>query len=784
MSDRQKAKNLLAQMTLNEKAALCSGKDSWHLKEYKHLNIPSVMITDGPHGLRKQTNTGAASVAATCFPTASALASSWDKNLMREIGAALGEKAAHENVAVLLGPGMNIKRHPLCGRNFEYLSEDPVLSGELAAAMIDGIQSREVGACVKHFAANNHENGRMIVDVVVDERSLREIYLKGFEIAVKKAKPWMVMCAYNRLNGTYCSDHHWLLQQVLRNEWGFDGIVVTDWGAMNDRVEAIRAGLDLEMPASGGENDQKITDAIESGALDESDLDHACLNILVMILKSQRTQTNAQEIDEISHHRLAQRAAEESAILLKNDDQILPLTGAQSIAIIGEFAKSPRYQGAGSSRINPTQLDCAFDHIQNHMSSAEPLYAQSAEQAVQLAQQADVALIFAGLPTDYESEGFDRDHLHLPQSHDLLIKEVCRVNPNNVVILMNGAPVLMPWQNEAKAILECYLGGQAGGAAIANLLFGKANPSGKLAETFPLSQSDVPSDRYFLKNLRQSQYREGLYVGYRYFDSAQKPVLFPFGYGLSYTRFDYQDLVLSKTSLEADNELKIEFKLTNSGSYDGQEIVQLYVRDMDSTLSRPVHELKGFEKIRLRAGETKTVKLTLDADAFRYFDPVSAQWAIEEGAFEIQIGASSRDIRLSGKILLRSSFVQTPCATQVALSDGEIKISDETFQAVLKKPIPSIEPIKPYHLNSALGELRASFIGNRFRKIAVKQALKTFGALSDETMSLMVKRSLDGLPLRSLVLLSGGKFTFRTMNILIALFNGHYLKALILWIRR
>ena len=784
---------LLAQMTLEEKAGLCSGKNFWNLKGVERLNIPSVMITDGPHGLRKQ-NTASDhlgigdSVPAVCFPTASALASSWDKNLLREIGAALGEKSAHENVAALLGPGMNIKRHPSCGRNFEYFSEDPLLTGELAAAMIDGIQSHNVGACIKHFAVNNHENGRMVVDVLVDERTLHEIYLKGFEIAVKKSRPWMAMCAYNRLNGIYCSDHRELLTHTLRDQWGFDGVVVTDWGAMNERVHAIRAGLDLEMPASGGENDQKIIKAVQSGELDKSDLDKACINILSMIFKSLQMRRTP-SIDEQQHHLLAQRAAEDSAVLLKNDGAILPLATTKTVAIIGEFAKSPRYQGAGSSRVNPTQVDCAFDRIKDLLGSDNVLYAENEEDAVKIARAADCAIIFVGLPSSYESEGFDREHLRLPEQHDRLIKEVARANPNSIIVLMNGAPVLMPWLEMPKAILECYLGGQAGGAAIANLLFGQANPSGKLAETFPLSQTDIPSDRYFLNDLRQSQYREGLYVGYRYFDTMQKSVLFPFGHGLSYTQFEYKDLVLSKTSLDEGEALDIAFQLTNSGTHDGKEIVQLYVRDVDSTLHRPAHELKAFEKISLKAGETKSVKLKLDADAFSYFDPASQQWVIEEGAFEIQIAASSRDVRLAQTIVMHSSFTQTPPdqAEQTAFTGKQIEVSDEAFAAMLKRPIPDVEPIKPYHLNSALGELRASFIGNRFRKMVIKKMLKTFGSSSDDTssdntMTLMVKRSLDGLPLRALVLLSGGQFTFRTMNRLLDLFNGHYLKFLIaLW---
>ncbi|MYE85156.1 MAG: glycosyl hydrolase [Gammaproteobacteria bacterium] len=786
-------------MSLEEKAAFCSGRDFWHMEANERLGMASIMLTDGPHGLRKQMgdtdHVGIGnSVPATCFPTACALASSWDPELLREVGVALGEQCAAENVAVLLGPGMNIKRHPLCGRNFEYFSEDPLVSGELAAALIEGIQSQGVGACVKHFAVNNQEQGRMFVDAIVDERTLREIYLRGFEIAVRKAQPWTVMCAYNRLNGVYCSEHDWLLNQVLRGDWGFAGAVVTDWGAANDRVRGIAAGLDLEMPASGGVNDRRLVAAVRDGRLPEADLDRAVTRNLSLALLGGELPKKRVAMDQDAHHALARRAAGECAVLLKNEGALLPLAPGARIAVIGAFAKQPRYQGAGSSQVNPTRLDCAFDAIAATVGDgasldyapgydpkhSEPDAALVAEAAA-AAAEAEVAVVFAGLPGSYESEGFDRSHMALPEQHDRLVAAVCEANPNTVVVLSNGAPVAMPWVAAPKAILEGHLAGQGGGAAMADVLFGRVNPSGKLAETFPLQQADVPADRWFPGTGRQVHYREGLHVGYRYFDTAAAPVLFPFGHGLSYTRFEYGDLELSADAFAQGGELAVSFALTNSGDLAGSEVVQLYAHAAQSSVHRPEQELRAFTKVALAPGETRRVTLTLDDAAFAVYDTDAGKWIVEAGEFEIRLGASSRDIRLRTRLKVQSSQSLSDAARGV----GGLDESDEAFAALLGKPVPPPEPSRPYHLNSSLGEIGETALGRFIRSKVASGFQKRMGVEEgDEATARMFEAMANNMPLRSLALFSGGRLSFNGLAALVALLNHRLLTALRLLLRR
>lgn len=793
------AAELVARMSLEEKAAFCSGRDFWHMEANERLGMASIMLTDGPHGLRKQMgdtdHVGIGnSVPATCFPTACALASSWDRDLLREVGVALGEQCAAENVAVLLGPGMNIKRHPLCGRNFEYFSEDPLVSGELAAALIEGIQSQGVGACVKHFAVNNQEQGRMFVDAIVDERTLREIYLRGFEIAVRKAQPWTVMCAYNRLNGVYCSEHDWLLNQVLRGDWGFAGAVVTDWGAANDRVRGIAAGLDLEMPASGGVNDRRLVAAVRDGRLPEADLDRAVTRNLSLALLGGELPKQRVAMDQDAHHALARRAAGECAVLLKNEGALLPLAPGARIAVIGAFAKQPRYQGAGSSQVNPTRLDCAFDAIAATVGDgasldyapgydpkhSEPDAALVAEAAA-AAAGAEVAVVFAGLPGSYESEGFDRSHMALPEQHDRLVAAVCEANPNTVVVLSNGAPVAMPWVAAPKAILEGYLAGQGGGAAMADVLFGRVNPSGKLAETFPLQQADVPADRWFPGTGRQVHYREGLHVGYRHFDTAAAPVLFPFGHGLSYTRFEYGDLELSADAFAQGGELAVSFALTNSGDLGGSEVVQLYAHAAQSSVHRPEQELRAFTKVALAPGETRRVTLTLDDAAFAVYDTDAGKWIVEAGEFEIRLGASSRDIRLRTRLKVQSSQSLSDAARGVGGLDG----SDEAFAALLGKPVPPPEPSRPYHLNSSLGEIGETALGRFIRSKVASGFQKRMGVKAgDEATARMFEAMANNMPLRSLALFSGGRLSFNGLAALVALLNRRLLTALRLLLRR
>ena len=790
---REQAASLVARMSLEEKAAFCSGRSFWHMEANERLGLPAVMLTDGPHGLRKQAGDAdhvglGKSVPATCFPTACALASSWDRDLLREVGVALGEQCAAENVAVLLGPGMNIKRHPLCGRNFEYFSEDPLLSGELAAALIEGIQSQGVGACVKHFAVNNQEQGRMFVDAIVDERTLREIYLRGFEIAVRKARPWTVMCAYNRLNGVYCSEHDWLLNQVLRGDWGFAGAVVTDWGAANDRVRGIAAGLDMEMPASGGINDRRLVAAVRDGRLPEADLDRAVARNLGLTLLGADLRERTESLDQDAHHALARRVAGECAVLLKNEGNVLPLAPNARIAVIGAFAKQPRYQGAGSSQVNPTRLDCAFDAMaaivgQSASLSYAPGYdpehsepdAERIAEAVAVAADAEVAVVFAGLPGIYESEGFDRSHMRLPEQHDRLIAAVCEANPNTVVVLSNGAPVTMPWVAAPKAILEGYLAGQGGGAAIADVLFGRVNPSGKLAETFPVQQVDVPADRWFPGTGRQVHYREGLHVGYRHFDTAAAPVLFPFGHGLSYTRFEYGSLELSADAFEQGGELAVSLTLMNCGDLAGSEVAQLYVHAVESGVHRPEQELRAFAKVALAPGETRRVTLTLDDAAFAIYDAGAGKWVVEAGEFEIRVGASSRDIRLRTKLKVHSSQNLSGAVRGAGGLDG----SDQAFAALLGKPVPPPESSRPYHLNSSLGEIGETALGRFIRARVASGFQKRMGVTAqDETTAKMFEAMANNMPLRSLALFSGGRLSFNGLGALVALLNHRFLTAL------
>lgn len=796
--------SIVAQMTLEEKAAFCSGKNFWFLEACERLGLPSVMVTDGPHGLRKQAGAGDhiglnASVPATCFPTASALASSWDTDLLREVGVALGEQCVTEKVAVLLGPGINIKRHPLCGRNFEYFSEDPLLSGELAAAMIQGIQAQGVGTSLKHYAVNNQEDRRMFVDAIVDERALREIYLRGFEIAIKKAQPWTVMCAYNRVNGTYCSEHGWLLNQVLRDEWGFEGLVVTDWGAANDRVQGVSAGLDLEMPSSGGINDRRIVAAIHAGELSEGELDRNLVRNISLILSGAELAERKTSLDHAVHHTLARKVASECMVLLKNDDNILPLSSTTDIAIIGAFARQPRYQGAGSSQVTPTRLDCAFDAVQAIIDDAvslvyapgyDPKYSELdtalIEKAVTAASSAEVAIVFAGLPAIYESEGFDRTHMRLPEQHDRLIQAVCAANPRTVVVLSNGSPVAMPWVAAPAAILEGYLAGQAGGSAVVDVLFGVTNPGGKLAETFALQQADIPADRWFPGTGRQVQYREGLYVGYRYFDTASQPVLFPFGHGMSYTQFEYTNLEFSQETLAQGGELLVSLNVTNTGNLPGSEVVQLYVNDLESSVYRPEQELKAFTKIALDPGQTDTVTMRLDDAAFAIFDSKAQEWVVEAGEFEIRVGASSRDIRLRHPITVTSGqqISETHrAALNPEINDGEFSVPDATFASMLGKPIPVSEASRPYHINSSLNEIAETWLGRQVKSKVVAEFGRRMGAdASDETIDKMFEEMANNMPLRSLALLGGGALSFKALNILVALLNKQFITALrLIW---
>lgn len=665
--------SLIQKMTLEEKAGMCSGKDFWRLKSIPRLGIPEVMVSDGPHGLRKQAEGGDHlgvndSIQAVCFPTACASACSFDRELLQEMGEALGDECQAENVSVILGPAVNIKRSPLCGRNFEYFSEDPYLASQMAAAHIRGVQSKGVGTSIKHFAANNQEYRRMSCSSEIDERTLREIYLAAFETAVKEGKPDTVMCSYNKLNGEFASENHWLLTEILRDEWGFEGYVMSDWGAVNDRVKGLAAGLDLEMPGNGGISDQDIIRAVKSGTLPESVLDQAVSRILKIIFRFTDHRTPG-VFDKEAHHRLAQKIAEESMVLLKNDDRLLPLPAqGKKIAFIGQFAGIPRFQGGGSSHINSFQITSALDAVkeisdityaQGYITDEDKTDEALLAEALKAAADADIAVVFAGLPDSFESEGYDREHMRMPECQNQLIHEITRVQQNTVVVLHNGSPVEMPWADQVKAILDVYLCGQAVGAATVRLLFGLANPCGKLAETIPYKLEDNPSFLNFPGDGQKVEYREGIFVGYRYYDTKNMDVRYPFGHGLSYTSFEYGNLQLSSDHISDGDLLTVSVDVRNTGTMAGKEIIQLYLSDRTGSACRPVKELKNFTKVALEPGEQKTVSMTLDKRSFAWYNPDLQDWYAASGQYEILIGASSRDIRLRS-VVSYTSAVQPP----------------------------------------------------------------------------------------------------------------------------
>ncbi|MGC9063654.1 MAG: beta-glucosidase [bacterium] len=734
-------KKIVSQMTLEEKASLCSGLDMWHTKSIERLGIPSIMMTDGPHGLRKQAGEAFFnSIPATCFPTASCLACSWDRSLIEKVGKAIGVECQAEGVSIILGPAVNIKRSPLCGRNFEYFSEDPYLSSELAKSHIIGVQSQGVGTSIKHFAANNQEHRRHSIDEIIDERTLREIYLASFENAVRSAQPWTVMCAYNKVNGEYCSQNKYLLTEILKNEWKHEGFVVSDWGAVDDRVSALIAGLELEMPSSYGINDRKIVEAVKNGKLSEEILDRVVERLLRIILKAIDNKREEVTYDKLAHHELARNVAKECMVLLKNKDNILPLKRQGTIAIIGAFAKKPRLEGGGSSHINPTMIDIPYNEIERiGGDSTRILYAQGYEltsedidenlinEAKEIAKQVDVAIIFAGLPEDYESEGYDRPHMRMPESHNRLIFEVAEVQKNTVVILSAGSPVEMPWIDKVKGLFETYLAGQGGGNAIAELLFGIANPCGKLAETFPQRLSHNPSYLNFPGEDDRVEYREGIFVGYRYYDKKGIEVLFPFGYGLSYSTFEYTEISVDKKEINDNETVTVTVKIKNTGNIPGKEIVQLYIRDVESSIIRPEKELKGFEKIELQPQEEKSVTFTLDKRAFAYYNVDIKDWYVETGEFEILIGSSSKDIYLKEIIKVNSTT--------------RIK--------------------KRFTRNTPIGDLLEDPMGTMiFRQLMeqLKENILFFTATTGESSQTMMAM-FRYMPLRSLINFSRGAFT-------------------------
>lgn len=665
--------SIISQMTLEEKAALCTGASAWTTTPVERLGIPEMIVSDGPHGVRRVPDVYAVaqkSLPATCFPTASCLASTWDVQLIHQMGEALGEECIALNVDVLLGPGTNMKRSPLGGRNFEYFSEDPYLAGEMATSIIKGIQSKGVGTSLKHFAANNQEFQRFSISAEVDERTMREIYLPAFEKAVKQAQPWTIMCSYNKINGTFASEDHYLLTEILKNEWGFEGLVVSDWGAVRNRVAALKAGLDWEMPGPQERRVKAVIEAVRSGMLNESILDESVRRILHIVFKAKETPKNG-SFDVDAHHALATKIASEGIVLLKNDG-LLPLKDQQHIAIIGRSAEHAHFQGGGSSHINPTRVAVPFKELQSRAENAELTYAEGypsdnsfrqdmIDQAVEIAQSADVAVLYIALPTFKESEGYDRKDLYLTDQQIALIQAVANIQPKTVVVLNNGAPVAMNgWLDSVSAVVEGWMMGQGGGSAIADVLFGKINPSGKLAETFPVKLSDTPSHINWPGGAGAVHYGEGLFIGYRYYDAKEMPVLFPFGHGLSYTTFEYSNAKISSQTFKDTDGLTVSVDITNTGSMPGKETVQLYVHDRQSGLIRPEKELKGFAKVELQPAETKTITLSLDFRAFAYYHPEYKQWITEDGEFDLLIGSSSTDIRCTLTATLQSTL-NLPC---------------------------------------------------------------------------------------------------------------------------
>lgn len=781
-------KSIVSQMTLKEKATMLSGADFWHLYSIERLGIDPVMVSDGPHGLRKQEE-GAdqlgmnESIKAVCFPTAVGTASSFNRELLKSLGETLGEECQAEGVSILLGPAVNIKRSPLCGRNFEYFSEDPFLAGELAASYINGVQSKDIGTSIKHFAANNQEKRRNTVSSAIDERTLREIYFPAFETAVKKAQPYTVMCSYNRINGVYSSENDWLLNKILRKDWGFEGYVMSDWGAVSNRIDGIPAGLDLEMPSSFGLNTERVMKALESGKSKEEDLDKACERILNISFKYIDNKTDKYIFDRDKDHEKAHKAATETMVLLKNDG-ILPLDKKKKIAFIGEFAEKPRYQGGGSSHINSHKVTSALEAVagitkvtysKGFSSQKDEYDASLASDAVFAAKNADIAVIFAGLPECMESEGFDRKHLNLPSTQNKIIRDIAAVQKNVVVVLHNGSPVLMPWLDDVSGVLESYLGGEAVGSAQVDLLFGKVNPSAKLAETFPLTLADTPSFGNFPGTVRTVEYREGIFVGYRYYDKAGKDVLFPFGYGLSYTTFEYSDLKISKKTLKAGGEVAVSFKVKNTGKVSGAEIAQIYVACPEVKAFKAPKELKEFSKVFLKPGEEKEISVVLPERAFSFWNTSKNDWDCENGKHEILVGASSRDIRLTGEITL-SGYDDKSVYSKKAFKDyynGDVRaISDGEFEKLLGFEIPEkyFPDNMKYTLYNSFEDAQNTKWGARINKVIRTVAGKIGGdAMGNSEMTVACVLEM---PLGEIAAMSMGIMTEEMALAVVDLWNG------------
>lgn len=774
---------LISQMTLAEKCSLLSGGTQFETKAIPRLCIPQMTLSDGPHGLRKQAGAADhlglnASLPATCFPTAATVANAWDEQLAEEMGAKLGEEAVAQGVNVLLGPGLNTKRSPLCGRNFEYFSEDPYLAGKMAAAYIRGIQSRGISACPKHFVVNSQETLRMHSDSILDERTLRELYLTGFEIAVKEGKPKSIMSAYNRINGVYASEHQALMQDILVKEWGFDGFSVTDWGGSNDRVEGLKAGTHLEMPTTGGDSDLAVMAAVEAGIIPEALLNQRIDTYLTALFATVITE-DAPDFDVTAHHAFAQTVAEQSIVLLKNEENILPLKVGTKIAVVGDFADKPRYQGAGSSAVNPTRLDTLLKCVKEspfEMLGYAPGFlrhggadAVKLDEAVALAKQAQVVLLCMGLDEIMESEGKDRTEMRIRTNQIDVLEALSNANPNVVVVFAGGAPVETPFLAHCKAFVNGYLGGQAGAQAMVNVLAGKVNPSGKLNETWPLAYTDTPSHQYYPGKEKTAEYRESLFVGYRYYSTTETPVRFPFGFGLSYTTFDYANLSV--------NEQEVIFDLSNTGHVDGAEIAQLYIGIRDSGVFRARRELKGFVKVHLKAGETRTVSIKLDDKAFRYFNPKTGAFEVEGGRYQVQLGASCQDIRLQAELDVAGQAaigVYDEDRLRRYYQADVLDVDDRSFQALLGHPIaPSNwDRHAPLAMNDTFAQLfyAKSRVGRLVGWVLTKLK-KQAEKRGEPNLNILF---IYNMPFRGIAKMMGERVNMRMAEALLHIFNGHF----------
>lgn len=777
--------DLLEKMTIEEKAAILSGKTVWETRNVDRLGIPSIFCSDGPHGIRKQAGEGDhlglnESIPATCFPTAATIANSWDESLGEEIGKALGEEANVQNVNVLLGPGLNIKRSPLCGRNFEYFSEDPYLAGKMAASYVRGIQSQGVSACPKHFAVNSQELRRMATDSVVDERTLREIYLTGFEIAVKEGHAKAIMSSYNQVNGEYANENKHLLQDILRDDWGFDGIVITDWGGSNDHVKGVAAGSNLEMPAPGLGSAREILEAVEQGTLSMKELDSCVDQMLDAILTLSR-QEKKTSFDEDAHHALARKACAQSAVLLKNENKVLPLAPKTKVAVIGDFALSPRYQGAGSSVVNPTKLETIEQVIGDYdvecLGCARGYDRAGAKDeilkasAVALAKKADVVLYFFGLDELSESEGLDRSHMRIPQNQVELLEAIAQVNTNVVGIISAGASIEMPWHHCCKAILHGYLCGQAGASALLDIVTGKVNPSGRLNETYPLRYEDTPAFRNYPSQERCSQFRESIYVGYRYYDTSKVRVLFPFGFGLSYTEFTYSDIAV--------DEKGAHFTITNVGKYDGAEVAQLYIGMRDSKIFRADKELKGFKKVFLKAGESRQVTIPFDDKTFRYWNTATNSWEKEAGTYEIMVGTSVADIRLIESLSVNGTTEQNPYQPEMLPSyySGLIQdVTEEEFAVLYGRTLPDGKWSGELTVNDAICQMYYAKSGLARLIYKVLTSIKTKSeAKGTPNLNILF---IYNMPFRGIAKMTNGAVSMYMAEGMVKVVNGHFFKGM------